>query len=76
MIKHTGFKLIVLIFLAATVFLFSSCASLTGKIPEKSADHVEAVNLLSALNTKNQNLKAFKGIGRIKLWHNNNPGID
>ncbi len=62
--------------LVAASFLFSSCASLTGRIPEKSADHVEAVNLLSSLNTKNQNLQAFKGIGRIKLWHNNNPGID
>jgi len=63
-------------FLVAASFLFSSCASLTGRIPEKSADHAEAVNLLSALNKKNQNLKAFKGIGRIKLWHNHNPGID
>ncbi len=70
-------KLISLIFsLAAASFLFSSCASLTGSIPEKSADHVEAANLLSSLKIKNQNLKAFKGIGRIKLWHNNNPGID
>ncbi|MBW2563819.1 MAG: hypothetical protein JRE29_07260, partial [Deltaproteobacteria bacterium] len=70
-------KLISLIFpLVAASFLLFSCASLTGRIPEKSADQVEAVNLLSALNTKNQNLKAFKGIGRIKLWHNNNPGID
>jgi len=70
-------KLISLIFpLVAASFLFSSCTSLTGRIPEKSADHVEAVNLLSSLNTKNQNLKTFKGIGRIKLWHNNNPGID
>jgi hypothetical protein len=70
-------KLISLIFsLVATSFLFSSCTSLTDRIPEKSADHVEAVNLLSSLNTKNQNLKAFKGIGRIKLWGNNNPRID
>ena len=70
-------KLINLIFsLAAASFLFSSCASLTGSIPEKSADHVESLNLLSSLKIKNQNLKAFKGIGRIKLWHNNNPGID
>ncbi len=70
-------KLISLIFsLVAASFLFSSCASLTGRIPEKHADHVEAVNLLSSLNIKNQNLKTFKGIGRIKLWHNNNPGID
>ena len=70
-------KLISLIFsLVAASFLFSSCASLTGRIPEKSADHVEAVNLLSSLNTKNQSLKAFKGVGRIKLWHNNNRRID
>jgi len=70
-------KPISLIFsLTLASFIFSSCASLTGRIPEKSANHVEAVKLLSALNAKNQNLKAFKGIGRIKLWHNNNPGID
>ena len=70
-------KFLTLIFsLVAASFFFSSCASLTGRIPEKSADHIEAVNLLSSLNTKNQNLKAFKGIGRIKLWHNNSPGID
>ena len=70
-------KFLTLIFsLVAASFLFSSCASLTGRMPEKSADHVEAVNLLAVLNTKNQNLKAFKGIGRIKLWYNNNPGID
>lgn len=57
-------------------FLFSSCGSLTGRIPEKSADHIKAVNLLSSLNTKNKNLKAFKGIGRIKLWHNNDTWLD
>ena len=70
-------KYLSLIFsLAAASFLFSSCSSLTGRIPEKSADHVEAVNLLSALNTKNQNLKAFKGVGRIKLWDNTNNRLD
>ena len=71
-------KLITLIFpfVVAASFLFSSCASLTGRIPEKSAEHVKAVNLLLSLNTKNKNLKAFKGIGKIKLWHNNNPRID
>ncbi len=70
-------KFLTLIFsLVATAFFLSACSSFTGRIPEKSADHVEAVNLLSYLNTKNQNLHAFKGIGRIKLWHSNNPGID
>ncbi|MEA3438550.1 MAG: hypothetical protein U9R43_18955 [Thermodesulfobacteriota bacterium] len=70
-------KLISLIFsLVAASFIFFSCASVTGRTPEISADHAEAVNLLSSLNTKNQNLKAFKGIGRIKLWHKNSPGID
>jgi outer membrane lipoprotein-sorting protein len=70
-------KLLSLIFsLVAASFVFSSCAGLTDRIPEKSADHLEAVNLLSSLNTKNQNLKAFKGVGRIKLWGKNNPRID
>ena len=64
-------KLISLIFsLAAASFLFSSCASLTGDIPEKSADQIEALNLLSSLDTKNHGLKTFKGIGKIKLWRN------
>ncbi|MDY6791235.1 MAG: hypothetical protein SWH54_08205 [Thermodesulfobacteriota bacterium] len=61
--------------LAAACLLFSSCTSLTVSIPEKSADQVEAANLLSSLNTKNQNLKTFKGIGSIRLWQNDNPGI-
>ena len=70
-------KLISLIFsLAAATFFFSSCASLTGRTPDKSASQLEAVNLLSTLNKKNQNLKAFKGIGTIKLWHNNTPRFD
>ncbi len=64
-------KLISLIFsLGTAAFLFSACSSLTGRIPEKSADQVEALNLLSSLNIKNHGLKTFKGIGKIKLWHN------
>jgi hypothetical protein len=64
-------KLISLIFsLVAASLLFSSCASLTGRIPEKTADQVEALNLLSSLGTKNHDLKTFKGIGKIKLWRN------
>ena len=70
-------KFLSLIFsLVATAFLFSSCANLTGRISGKSSVHVEAANLLSSVNKKNQNLKTFKGIGTIKLWHNNNHRID
>lgn len=70
-------KFLSLIFsLVAAFFLFSSCANLTGRITKKSSDHVEAVNLLSSINNKNQNLKTFKGIGTIKLWHNSNQRIN
>lgn len=70
-------KLISLIFsLAAATFFFSSCASLTGRTPDKSASQVEAATLLSAVNKKNQNLKAIKGVGTIKLWHNNTFRFD
>jgi len=70
-------KFLSLIFsLVAVSFLFSSCANFIGRIPEKSSGHVEAANLLSFVNKKNQNLKTFKGIGTIKLWHNNNHRID
>jgi len=67
-------KLISLIFsLGTAVFLFSACSSLTGRIPEKTAGQIEALNLLSSLNNKNHGLKTFKGIGKIKLWHNDKP---
>lgn len=70
-------KLISIIFsLAAASFFFTSCAILTGRTPDKSATQVEAVNLLSTVNKKNKSLKAFKGIGTIKLWHNNAPRFD
>jgi len=69
-------RISLIFFLVAFSFLFSSCASFICKPPEKSADDVEAVNLLSSLDTKNQNLKTFKGIGRIRLWHKNKDKIN
>ncbi len=69
------FKWFVFIF----VFLFSSCSSITGKVMEKPFDLkspakqeetlAEVGKILLKLETTNNKLKTFKGIGRIKLWN-------
>ena len=69
------FKWLVFIF----VFLFFSCSSLTGKVMEKPFDLkgqakqvetlTEAGKILLKLETTNNKLKTFKGLGRIKLWN-------
>lgn len=61
------------------VFLFFSCSSLTGKVMEKPFDLkgpakqvetlTEAGKILLKLETTNNKLKTFKGLGRIKLWN-------
>ena len=67
------------IILLTAVFLTISCAFFK---PSKeleitpAAKATEIRNLLSALQTKNDTLKNFKGIGRIKLWKNGNLQVD
>jgi hypothetical protein len=60
-------------------FLFSSCAVFKPSkeleiIPAEKATEVR--NLLSALKSKNDTLKNFKGIGKIKVWQNGIMQVD
>jgi len=55
------------------IFLFSSCSSITSRIPEKPGDLKalsEAGEIVSYLKNQNLHLKTFKGIGRITFWEN------
>ncbi|MGD2185421.1 MAG: hypothetical protein PVI71_04795 [Desulfobacterales bacterium] len=67
------------IILLTAAFLFSSCAVLT---PSKEleitpvAKTAEIRSLLSALQTKNDTLKNFKGIGKIKVRQNGVTQVD
>jgi hypothetical protein len=67
------------IILLAAAFLFSSCAVFK---PSKeleitpAAKTTEIRNLLSTLQTKNDTLKNFKGIGKIKVWQNGIIKVD
>jgi hypothetical protein len=55
---------------------FVGCSSLTASLPKKTpesedyAARTEARTLLAALSNQNNSLKNFKGIGKIKIWHN------
>jgi len=67
------------IILLTAGFLFASCAFFK---PSKeleitpAAQAPEIRNLLATLQTKNDTLKSFKGIGKIKLWKNGRIQID
>jgi len=61
---------IFLIFLTAAIFI-SACVGITKKGYEKSADLPEAENILAGIQNKNNNLKTFKGIGKIRIWNKN-----
>ncbi len=58
-------------FLLHTLFFMSACSILTGRVFESSSDSIEAQSLISVLKNKNDSLKSFKGIGKIKLWNKN-----
>ncbi len=58
------------IFLTAAIFI-SACVGITKKGYEKSGDLGEAENILSGIQNKNNNLKTFKGIGKIRIWNKN-----
>jgi hypothetical protein len=54
-------------------FLFSSCSSITSRIPEKPGDLKalsEAGELILYLKNQNFHLKTFKGVGRITFFEN------
>lgn len=55
------------------IFLFSSCSSITSRIPEKPGDLKllsEAGEVISYLKNQNLHLKTFKGVGRITFLEN------
>jgi len=55
------------------IFLFSSCSSITSRIPQKPGDLKalsEAGELVSYLKNQNLHLKTFKGVGRITFLEN------
>ena len=55
---------------------FSGCALLQKESPEQRAAEAAAQSLLSHLTVTNQNLKQFKGIGRIQLEAGGTAGIN
>jgi hypothetical protein len=67
------------VILLTAAFLFSSCAVFK---PSKELEiipvekTIEVRNLLSALQSKNDTLKNFKGIGKIKVWQNGSIQVD
>jgi len=72
-IKNSSFVMNVLAILLIGIFLFSSCSSITSRIPEKPGDLKalsEVGELVSYLKNQNLHLKTFKGIGRITFWEN------
>jgi hypothetical protein len=67
------------IILLTAAFLFSSCAFFKPSkeleiIPAEKATEIRS--LLSALQLKNDTLKNFKGIGKIKVWKNGSIQVD
>jgi len=67
------------IILLTVGFLFSSCAFFKPSRELEitpAARATEIRNLLSTLQTKNDTLKNFKGIGKIKLWQNGIIQVD
>ena len=57
------------IILLMTCFFLCSCASYIGRAPEKAAVAIgiEAQGLIAAIQSNNDTLKTFKGIGKVKL---------
>jgi len=59
-------------FILLIVFCFtSSCSTLFHSLREQEKNQIEAQCLLLALKNRNNSLKSFKGIGKIKLWDKN-----
>jgi hypothetical protein len=55
------------------IFLFSSCSTITSRIPEKPGDlkaSSQAAELISYLKNQNLHLETFKGVGRITFMEN------
>ena len=71
-----------IIFCLIAVLLLSACSSIRAHLSGKTAEEqdeaniAEAKNLLTALQNQNSSLKNYKGIGKIKVWKNDQIQID
>lgn len=71
-----------LLFFIIFALLLSACTSITATLSGKTAEELdeaniaEAKHLLTTLENKNSSLKNFKGIGKIKVWNNDQIQID
>jgi hypothetical protein len=71
--------LLILIIIAS---LLSACTSITATLSGKTAEELDEANLaearylLQTLENANSSLKTFKGIGKIKVWNNQQVQID
>ncbi|MBU4343884.1 MAG: DUF4292 domain-containing protein [Proteobacteria bacterium] len=66
--KHT-------IILFAAAFLLSACTGISGIKSSVSEDLHEAANLLLSLKNKNNELKTFKGTGKVTFWEKGKKGL-
>ncbi|MDM8516000.1 hypothetical protein QUF76_07360 [Desulfobacterales bacterium HSG16] len=61
-------RFIPFLFILAIVFFIASCSLFQPKSPENPFDSFETERLISKLLNKNDNLKSFKGLGKIKIF--------
>jgi hypothetical protein len=72
------FELRFLLIIVLAPILLAGCGSLFRKTskPEELAAMAEAQMVLLDLSSQNEKLKHFKGIGKIRVWHNGKTKID
>ncbi|MCK4468376.1 MAG: hypothetical protein KAU60_08495, partial [Desulfobacterales bacterium] len=66
------------IILFAAVFFLSACGGISGIASKKSlvSDELyEAANVLLSLKNKNNELKTFKGTGKVTFWGKGKKGL-
>ena len=56
------------VYIIVAVFFFSACSHFPGKTPAIPTDS-DTQALLDALSNKNNDLRTFKGVGKITLWN-------
>ena len=69
-------KYAIILFIA--VFFLSACGGISGMASKKSLvseELHETANLLSALKNKNNELKTFKGTGKVTFWEKGKKGL-
>ena len=69
-------KYAIILFVAA--FFLSACGGISGMASKKSLvseELYEASNLLLSLKNKNNELKTFKGAGKVTFWGNGKKGL-